>query len=489
MPAITYKDFDGGLDRRLPIGVQDANRLWTLQNAYITSGKKIAKRPALNARPGSFTVSPGAEAVGLFSINGQLRVYAPTGGAVGLPSEVQQQTLTNPLSSGVPATLVDVVQAVVFNGFEYVVAKWRDYVTGDIFYRHHYLDGVTGAITDVNCPHSKSITVAASRIFAIDGDVVRYCAAGDPTDWTTASDAGFLPVSLQQNTTADCTAVGTFEDALVVFFDEGMQIWDVAVDPSANQIRRRLYASGTTRHLSLAGFYRDLVFVSPYGARSLSVQENVERLDETDVGVQVDSLLVPALAEHDVAVSESTTGGDVRGIWLQQLGQYWIVLRTATGSKVFAYNFSRSSKLACWSVYTFPVAITDVSARAGKVYLRTQSKLYEFSPTAYTDDGTAIDVDVQMAFQDAKQPGVEKMFYGADFVFSGTADVSYLYDPRDTSKETIAQTVQGDTRSTTVVPVEVSAAALAPRFQHSADEAFSIDMLTLYFHSLSAMSS
>lgn len=488
MPAITYSEFGGGLDRRLPIGVQDANRLWTLQNAYITSGKKIAKRPGLSELSGSFTPSFGLPSVGLFSINGQLRVYCSSATG-GLPSDVQQKVLDVPVSSGFLSTLVDVVSVVMFQGYEYVVAKWLDVITGTAFYKHHYLDGVTGIISDVNCPHSASITVAASRIFAIDGDVVRYCAAGDATDWTTASDAGFLPVSLQQNTTADCTAVGTFEDALVVFFDEGMQIWDVAVDPSANQIRRRLYASGTTRFLSLAGFYRDLVFVSPYGARSLSVQENVERLDETDVGVQVDSLLVPALADHDAAVSIGTIGSDVRGVWIQQLGQYWIVLRTSTGSKVFAYSFSRSSKLACWSIYTFAFAITGVATKAGKVYVRTESKLYELDAEQFTDAGSAIAVDVQMAFQDAKQPGVEKMFYGADFVFSGTADVSYLYDPRDTTRETITQAVEGDTRSTTVVPVEVSSAAIAPRFRHSADEAFIIDMVTLYFHSLSAMSS
>ena len=161
----------------------------------------------------------------------------------------------------------------------------------------------------------------------------------------------------------------------------------------------------------------------------------------------------------------------------------------STGSKVFAYSFSRSSKLACWSIYTFAFAITGVATKAGKVYVRTESKLYELDAEQFTDAGSAIAVDVQMAFQDAKQPGVEKMFYGADFVFSGTADVSYLYDPRDTTRETITQAVEGDTRSTTVVPVEVSSAAIAPRFRHSADEAFIIDMVTLYFHSLSAMSS
>jgi hypothetical protein len=35
----------GGLDRRLPVTVQDASRLWILRNAYITTGKRIKKRP------------------------------------------------------------------------------------------------------------------------------------------------------------------------------------------------------------------------------------------------------------------------------------------------------------------------------------------------------------------------------------------------------------------------------------------------------------
>ena len=41
MPAVSYLAFSGGLDRRLPINVQDASRLWTLRNAYVTTGKKI----------------------------------------------------------------------------------------------------------------------------------------------------------------------------------------------------------------------------------------------------------------------------------------------------------------------------------------------------------------------------------------------------------------------------------------------------------------
>jgi hypothetical protein len=199
------------------------------------------------------------------------------------------------------------------------------------------------------------------------------------------------------------------------------------------------------------------------------------------VGVPVDELVVPAQQTHELSGTQP-----VRGIWLQQLGQYWVLYESDGVSRVFAYSFSRSSKLACWSEYTFPVLITGITSLAGKVYVRTASSLYELDAARFTDDGQPISVDVQMAFQDAKLPGVEKMFYGADYVFSGTADVSYLYEPSDPSKETVPYTVTGDTRAGTVIPVEVSSAAIAPRFRHSANEAFGLDMASLYFHQLSA---
>ena len=43
------KDAVAGLDAVIDIGVQDANKLWTLQNAYITSGKKISNLKELTS--------------------------------------------------------------------------------------------------------------------------------------------------------------------------------------------------------------------------------------------------------------------------------------------------------------------------------------------------------------------------------------------------------------------------------------------------------
>lgn len=493
MPAISYADWSGGLDLRLPIGIQDANRLYRLQNAYVTSGKKIAKRPALKQ-----VLSGLSGSFGLESFNGQLCVFTN-----------QDSTWVSPSSTigfyyldhytEVPTTatqLVGVEFAKMFQGAPYVVAKHRTYVTvpqppgvpgpaqfvlSDV-YRHHYCDMTPGSlITDSNCPHGRSITIAASRVFSIGGEVVRYCAIGAPRDWTTASDAGFLSVSLQQNTNTECTAVGTFEDALVTFFADGSQVWDVKEDPSANQIRKRMYGVGTNHPGSLASFYRDLAFASPFGLRSIAVQENVERLDESDIGVPIDKLTQPVQEAH-----EATSDQSVRGIWLQQFGQYWVCYEESGRTRAFVYSFSRSAKLTCWSEYTFPLLFTGITSKGGKVYARTDDALYELDAERYTDEGAPIAVDVQMAFQDAKLPGVEKMFYGADFVFSGTANVSYLYDPRDTSKETNAQPITGDTRQGGLVPVELTAAAVAPRFRHEANEAFELDLCTLYFHPLSA---
>lgn len=468
VPAITYSEFSGGLDRRLPIGVQDANRLWTLKNAYVTLGKKIKKRPAL------VQVAGLTSSVGLESLNGRRAVFVDGAGGMTAFPTYDLYRLDKP--GTISGSLSEVSYATVFQGFVFVVAH---YSSGET--RYHYLDGATTYITDANCPNTRGVTKSASRIFAPDGADVRYCAAGDVRDWTTASDAGFLPCGLQQDTSADVTACGTFEDALVVFFPDGAQIWDVAVDPSANQIRKRIYGVGCNAPASLSSFFRDLVFLSPFGFRSMTVQESTDRIDDTDVGVQIDSLV-------------DATSTTARGLWVPQFGQYWCVFPGASTTTVWVYTVSRASKIACWSEYEFTLVVTGICTVGGSVFLRgSDGNTYRLDPDVYEDSvggiGQAVAVDVQMAFQDAKLPGVEKMFYGADFVFSGTADVSYLYDPRDTSKETAAYSVTGDTRTTTVVPVEVSAAAIAPRFRHSANEAFEISLLTLYFHSLSATAS
>lgn len=479
MPAITYADFSGGLDRRLSINAQDPNKLWVLRNAFITKGKKVKKRPGLRAITGTFAPSVLSEPfLGLFAINGELRTYQSTAVTGSVPTGVVAKALLPPTVSAATAALVDVMYSVVFQGFEYVVAKYLDTVTGDYLFQHHYLNGVNPErVVDANCPQSGAVTVAASRIFAIAGENVRYSAAGDAMDWTTASDAGFIATGLQQNTNAPTTAVGTFQDALVVFFEENAQIWDVNADPALNSIRKRIKGVGTEAPYSLADFANDLVFLSPFGYKSMRVSSQTDRIDDNDLGSPIDKLVVA-----DVATADDPERSF--GIWIAQFGQYWAVFDMGDYSKAWVYTYSRSAKIACWSEYVFPLVITGICTDGGKVYARTETRLYELAEEQHTDDGQLIDVEAQMAFQDAKTPGVDKQFYGADYIVQGSPDISFLYDPRDPTKETTPLTIPGDTRSGQPLPVEVVAPCLAPVFRHSLDEAMEIEAATFYYNLL-----
>lgn len=553
MPAITYNEFSCGLDRRLSINSQDANKLWVLRNAFITLAKRIKKRPGLTAVASGLTGSYGLEAV-----SGALKVFCDTP-TVFTPPVVSGLTI-NRVNLDIPptgTTLDRIYYAGLFQGFIFVVAR---YANGVI--KHHYIDGKSATVTitnaapavvtwaghgltvgsevkfsttgglpsplvvgttyyiisagfttgsfqisatlggaaittttagsgvhtgttatyvsDPNCPHTLGVTKAASRIFAPSAENVRYSAIGAARDWTTASDAGFLPTGLQQDTTSLVKACGTFQDSLVVFYDENAQIWAVATDPASNAISKRIYGVGTTSPLSLASFSNDLVFLSPFGFRSMTVQAQTNRIDDNDVGVPIDTLVQPDIA----TVAATADPEEIMAVWIPQIGQYWAVMDVGPNSKVWVYTYSRSSKIACWSEYTYPIEVKGIATLAGKVYLRTADKLYSVDPLKYTDDGTLINVEIQMAFQDAKSPGVDKQIYGADFVTQGTPSVSYKYDPRDTGKESVPMTIPGDTRPGNIMPVEILAPAVAPVFRHSLDEAMSIDALTLYYNSL-----
>jgi len=119
MPAVTYADFSGGLDRRLSIDVQEANRLWVLRNAYVTLGKRIAKRPGLRA------ITTGlAGSVGLEAVNGRLKVFVAAEATYVPPVSVDAIKLTTPPGLTAGQFLQRIYSATMFNGFIYAVADY-----------------------------------------------------------------------------------------------------------------------------------------------------------------------------------------------------------------------------------------------------------------------------------------------------------------------------------------------------------------------------
>ena len=92
-----------------------------------------------------------------------------------------------------------------------------------------------------------------------------------------------------------------------------------------------------------------------------------------------------------------------------------------------------------------------------------------------------------MGFVDAKKPGVLKTWQGTDSVSTGSASLSFRYDPRESTFETDPIVLTSDTRPDTMTPVEISSVSLSPIIKNSVDEDFQLDALSLYYENLEAV--
>lgn len=356
----------------------------------------------------------------------------------------------------------------VVRGHVYAVVE---YESGTV--KHHYLDGAnTTMITDPMCPHTKQVIPMQQKIFAVGrpkSGVVKFSATDNPRDWTSSGDAGFLPTGSHEKGAEDPTALGQSRKNLVVFHKEqtiyhrsiGMlassgQMWTVDPDPKYHAFNQILT--------------HDMVFLSNHGFRSIAETDafNSNNMSEVDIGTPIDA---------DVKNYLPVDGYTPVAVYYSYLGQFWC----AIGSVVFVLTHSPLGKITAWSKYVYPWSIDDLCVLDSKLYMRSGNNVYVVDPAVYTDNGTAIDVGIQMAYVDAKRPVVQKRWIGFDAVIKGSAQVSFKYDPRDESLEGMAMTLSGDTRPGDMHPVEIISPSLSTVVRHSANEDFELSELSLYF--------
>lgn len=519
MPTITFDNFAAGLDVRKGASVSDANRLRVMDNCYVTTGKTIRKRPGL-----SLVTTLEAGTTGLRSGNGKLNTFYGSGSISHTDSRFVANKISHP---DLPAQAVTKIHyAETFNGFLYVVAQ---YANGDI--RHHYLDpssaltawagtealalnavrrptvdnglryqvttaGTTDAaeptwpttvgatvtdgtvtwtcrgteIYDQNCPQTAGVVKKASKIFAIKGDVVRFCATSAPRDWTAAADAGFLGVGIQQSGSTDATALGEYAGNLAVFFRDSAQVWVVDPNPANMRFVQRLDV-GCPYPYGAANMAGDVFFASYDGVRSVTTQSTTGTLIDVDVGSAIDPLIKPVL----------TPSAAVRSFFYRGGGQFWTMVGSQTA---FVYSFSRTGKISAWSRYTFPFAIDDLTELDGDLYMRSGNAVYVLDEAAYTDAGTLIPVAVEFPYLDFKAPGVLKQIHGMDAVMVGSGEISHRFDARNSNLISLPTTFAGDTRPGEVFPVELCSAGIAPVIATSNDQAWELHALTYYYEPL-----
>jgi hypothetical protein len=274
-----------------------------LSNAYIDTAKAVRKRPCLVK-----VTTLEAGTTGLRAARGKLNTFYGNGSGNHAHPLFQAHITPHPTN---PTIGIDQVNGVEnFNGFLYVSVTFLDGVT-----RHYYLDGGP-AITDVNCPHSKQIKKIGQKIYAAKGNNVAFCATGNPRDWSTPNDAGFLPTGIQTSGSDTVTAIGDYGGDLVVFYPDNLQVWKVDADPALNQLRRSAQNIGTSHAEAVQTLAGDLVFLSQQGFRSVSlVALTTDNLQEHDVGSAIDAL------RDEIAPED-----DPRMVYYPRLGQLWCVV-------------------------------------------------------------------------------------------------------------------------------------------------------------------
>jgi len=354
-----------------------------------------------------------------------------------------------------------------FLGFLYVVVE---YDTGYI--RHHYLDGSDNTtIKDTNCPHTVAVLKMEEKIWAVDGDVVRFSATGKPKDWTTSLDSGFLPTGLKTRNADNAIALGQYRNhQLVVLFEDGAQLWNVDPDPALHSYEKSLDGFQTRFPRSVLKFAGDLFVLSDGGVRSTTEKVFSENINEEDVGSPIDKDIKAVLTDTSTVFSGR----------YNSLGQYWVII----DSNVFVYTFSSTGKISAWSIYTYGFTIDALEEFKGRLYMRSGNSVYLVDESVFRDDGVAYEAVIQTAFLNAKSPGVDKIWDGLHTICEGTADVSFRWDPNNDDFETSAIQLTGDTTGGGRAPVEINSPSLSFIFKNQLDEAFEVQSFTAYFTEL-----
>lgn len=524
MAAISFDRFDGGLLLARPSSVAPANSLASLFNMDVQPGGWLRSR-ANWRRAGDAPLALGANVYGLRSNGGFLWSFAhaqddtPAGfsnsnnfgrlypldaasgdylaiGYAGLGAAGQAGRLSGatPWQSG------------------FAVVMRND--TAGTWEKALYSitpGGLSGAfssvartnIADANMPNSGLMVTIQSRIYAIsdDGQVVRFCKVGDPTDWSTANDAGFLPAAQHFGSGQRAYGLGVYQGKLAVFTDKSVQLWNVDPDPTAMAIDNIIDGVGTRHHGSIVPLNGDLLFLSDTGVRSLTTLTNSLFPTDVDLGLPVKAITLPAPLVGGTATLQAYS--KVLAIGASPFGQYWAAAPdtwTSGGASEYgwlAWSFSRQAKLNAWAWHgaggTPRAKVLGWASLGNRMFMRTDKEQYllVMTPEVFTQDQTEAATYAACGFTtqwlDFAKPGRRKVITGVDFDGKNVDSISILTSAGGDRNGTVADTIAvgsnqaGWTYSGEMLPTCVDGTEFRISFSGGGVGETQINRFTLYY--------
>lgn len=231
---------------------------------------------------------------------------------------------------------------------------------------------ISRVISDPKCPNTTAVALGASHVFEGDNDICDFSAAVNPTDWSTANNAGYLPTGLNNYGDNPIKVLALYRSNLVIFNAGGYQMWQIDPDPQ-NMALLDAQPVGSIYTRAAQSAANDLMFLAEVGVRNLGTAGATANLQIGNTGQPVDPLVV---AQIEAALY------DPFGIYYPGRGQYWCMF----GPQAFVLTINGTG-IRAWSRYVFPDTITDWTLNGSTLFLRTAGNLvWELSPLALMDD-------------------------------------------------------------------------------------------------------
>ena len=328
-------------------------------------------------------------------------------------------------------------------------------------------------VTDPNCPHTKTVAIAASKVFAGDDDIIPYSATVNPLDWTSADDAGYIPFGLNTYGSQPVSALGLYRSNLVAFNSKAFQMWQVDEDPQNFAILDAVPIGCPYPHGG-SPVNNDFVFPTEVGVRSMGIAGASTNLEAGVFGKQIDPLVKAELAAL-------TSNDDVISLYYPGAGQYWLIF----DDEAFVLTINGGKQDMSWSRYTFPSAIDSWTIQDKDLYLRSGDKVWRFDEDELLDDAGGADVAfegrVWWQYLDFGAIGQDKSMVGFDTVADGEYAVSFGYDQGNDAVATTPYTItDGDTIVGDIVPFELVAPSIQMRLTFTGNQAWEWSATTLY---------
>ena len=169
----------------------------------------------------------------------------------------------------------------------------------------------------IQAPQSKVVTIASSKVYAADGDIVRYCATVNPLDWTSEDDAGYLPTGLNQYGSNRTVVLNTYRGNVVAMSASTFGNWQVDPDPANITLLDSMEGIGSTYQQAAHPVSNDLFYLAAPGVRTVGIAAGTSNLAAGDAGMPIDPLVQAAVASPVRPLSSYWPG----------MGQYWLMIR------------------------------------------------------------------------------------------------------------------------------------------------------------------